>query len=227
MRAMLLAAGRGERMGAFTAATPKPLLEIAGRPLIEHHLIRLRAAGISEVVINVSYLGEQIEARLGDGSRFDVALHFSREPGEPLETGGGIRRALTMLGPEPFLVVNSDVWSDFDYRRLPESPAGLAHLVLVPNPAHHPLGDFALDGGRVHAEGAPRHTFSGIAVYRPELFVGLQEGRFPLAPILRAACAQGRVTGMLFEGLWIDVGTPDRLSRADAACRAEADPSGQ
>ncbi|MBI4696887.1 MAG: nucleotidyltransferase family protein [Gammaproteobacteria bacterium] len=217
MRAMLLAAGRGERMGALTATTPKPLLDLAGRPLIEHHLERLRSAGITEVVINVSYLGDQIEARLGDGGRFDLAIRYSREPGAALETGGGIRRALSLLGDAPFLVVNSDVCTDFDFRTLPARPAGLAHLVLVPNPDHHPRGDFALHGDRVSTDETSRHTFSGIAIYRPVLFDGIAEERFPLAPLLRAACARGQVTGQLYRGRWIDVGTPERLLRAGHA----------
>lgn len=217
IRAMLLAAGRGERMGTLTATTPKPLLELAGRPLIEHHLERLGAAGITEVVINVSYLGDRIETRLGDGARFGLAIRYSREPGAPLETGGGIRRALPLLGPAPFLVVNSDVWTDLDFRTLPVLPAGLAHLVLVPNPDHHPHGDFALHSDRVSVEETARHTFSGIAIYRPALFDGVSEERFPLAPLLRAACARGQVTGELYEGRWIDVGTPERLARAERA----------
>lgn len=227
MRAMLLAAGRGERMRTLTAAAPKPLLELAGRPLIEHHLLGLRAAGIAEVVINVSYLGEQIETRLGDGSRFGLAIRYSRESGTPLETGGGIRRALPLLGGAPFLVVNSDIWTDFDFRGLPASPSGLAHLVLVANPDHHPHGDFALRGDRVHVEGDTRLTFSGIGVYRPELFTGIDEERFPLAPRLRAACAEGRVTGTYYAGAWIDVGTPDRLTRARIAVRSEAASAGE
>jgi MurNAc alpha-1-phosphate uridylyltransferase len=222
MRAMLLAAGRGERMGALTATTPKPLLELAGRPLIEHHVSRLRAAGITEVVINVSYLGEQIEAHLGDGLRFGISIRYSREPGAPLETGGGIKRALPLLGPAPFMVVNSDVWTDFDYRLLPAAPAGLAHLILVPNPDHHPQGDFGLRDDFVVPDAMHRHTFSGIGVYRAELFANATDAHFPLAPLLRAACADRQVTGALFEGLWLDVGTPERLARAHASASEPA-----
>lgn len=215
MKAMLLAAGRGERMGALTLATPKPLLPVAGKPLLQHHLERLVAAGFSGIVINTSWLGEQIAAFIGDGSRFGVPVQLSPEP-ERLETGGGIRNALALLGDEPFAVVNGDVWSDFPLQMLPRRIDGLAHLVLVPNPAHNAAGDFWLHDGRCVVGGAgERLTFSGISVLHPALFAGTSAGRFPLAPLLRNAIEQGRVTGERYDGVWIDVGTPERLSAVE------------
>lgn len=211
MKVMLLAAGRGERMGALTDTTPKPLLKVAGKPLLQHHIERLTAAGFSEIVINTAYLGEQIASFIGDGRRFDVPVRISAES-ERLETGGGIFNALALLGDEPFAVVNSDVWTDFSLEKLPHVMEELAHLVLVPNPSHNVKGDFLLQDDRCVAEGAgQRLTFSGISVLQPALFAGVQPGRFPLAPLLRQAIAQGRVSGERYDGLWIDVGTPERL----------------
>lgn len=218
MKVMLLAAGRGERMGALTDSTPKPLLPVAGKPLLAHHLERLIAAGFSEIVINTAYLGEQIAAFVGDGSRFAVPVRLSPEA-ERLETGGGILRALGLLGSEPFAVVNSDVWCDFSLHSLHQCllrPDDLAHLVLVPNPAHNPQGDFGFEAGRcTDRPGAGRLTFSGISVLRPALFAGAVPGKFPLAPLLRQAIGQGRVSGQRHDGLWIDVGTPDRLQAVE------------
>ncbi len=211
MKAMILAAGRGERMRPLTDTTPKPLLRAGGCTLIEHHIIALATAGIRDLVINHAHLGAQIEAALGDGAHYGVQIRYSAE-GEALETGGGILRALPLLGTVPFLVVNGDVWTDYPYARLPQAPAGLAHLVLVDNPGHHPDGDFALAGGKVSADGAPKLTFSGIGVYRPELFAGCADGRFALAPLLRRAMADGRVSGEYYAGRWLDVGTPERLA---------------
>lgn len=211
MKVMLLAAGRGERMGALTDTTPKPLLKVAGKPLLQHHIERLAAAGFSEIVINTAYLGEQIASFIGDGRRFDVPVRISAES-ERLETGGGIFNALALLGDEPFAVVNSDVWTDFSLEKLPHVMEELAHLVLVPNPSHNVKGDFLLQDDRCVAEGVgQRLTFSGISVLQPALFAGVQPGRFPLAPLLRQAIAQGRVSGERYDGLWIDVGTPERL----------------
>jgi MurNAc alpha-1-phosphate uridylyltransferase len=210
MRAMILAAGRGERMRPLTDRTPKPLLSVAGRPLIEYHIEALAAAGYRQIAINVSWLGRQIVDALGPGGRFGVELLYSREEPAPLETAGGIRRALPLLGGEPFVVVNGDVWTDYPLATL-RPPAGLAHLVLVDNPPHHEQGDFALDGGLVAADGGRRLTFSGIGVYRPELFARLPDGARPLAPVLREAVAQGQVGGEHYRGRWIDVGTPARL----------------
>lgn len=214
MKAMILAAGRGERMRPLTDRLPKPLLPAGGRPLIEYHLSALAEAGVGQIVINHAWLGERIEQALGDGSRWGVTLRYSPEQ-EGLETGGGIFNALPLLGEEPFIVVNGDVWCRYPFARLPQEPAGLAHLVLVENPPHHAEGDFVLQGDRVRAEGEPRLTYSGIAVLRPELFNGCSAGRFPLAPLLRRAMRGGRVSGEYYPGEWVDVGTPDRLKRLD------------
>lgn len=214
MKAMLLAAGRGERLRPWTDHTPKPLLEVGGRPLIEWQIERLATAGIRDIVVNLGHLGEHIAARLEDGRRFGVAIAYSREPPGALDTGGGIHRALPLLGDRPFLVVNADVWIEFDYTRVALLDGDLAHLVLVPNPAHHTGGDFCLTGARVRNEGFPRYTFAGIGVYSPQLFSELPAGRYPLAPLLRSAAAQDRVGGQLYTGIWIDVGTPQRLSEA-------------
>jgi MurNAc alpha-1-phosphate uridylyltransferase len=216
MKAMILAAGRGERMRPLTDTTPKPLLRIAGQCLIEYHLKALAAAGIHDVVINLGHLGEQIEALLGDGRRYGLALRYSQEGDHILDTGGGIHHALPLMGAEPFLVINGDIFTDFPFDRLPAQPGRLAHLVLVANPAHHPQGDFSLVDGQVHAAGAPCFTFSGIGVYRPELFAGCDAGVFPLAPVLRRAMAAGRVSGEYYEGMWCDVGTPERLAELAA-----------
>lgn len=214
MKAMILAAGRGERMRPLTDHTPKPLLQAGGRPLIEYHILALVAAGFRELVINHAHLGDRIERSLGDGSGLGVSIHYSVEA-EALETGGGIFHALPLLGPGPFLVVNGDVWTDYDFSRLPPEPAGLAHLVLVDNPPHHPRGDFALAGSRVVSEGESLLTFSGIGVYRPELFAGCSPGKFPLAPLLRQAMAAGQVSGEHYRGRWLDIGTPQRLAELD------------
>lgn len=213
MKAMILAAGRGERMRPLTDRTPKPLLEVAGRPLIHYHLEALSRAGIDDVVINLSWLGEQIRDALADGQLWNLTLHFSEEGHPPLETGGGIFRALPMLGPDPFLVVNGDVWSDFPFDTLALADRDLAHLVLVDNPAHQQQGDFVLDDTRVHDDGrsGPRLTFSGIGLYRPELFAACAGGAFSLIPVLKAAMARDRVSGSHHSGKWLDVGTPERL----------------
>ena len=218
MKAMILAAGRGERLRPLTLERPKPLLEVGGRPLIVHHLHALAMAGFRDVVVNLSWLGVQIREALGDGTRYGVNLRYSDEGPEPLETGGGIFRALALLGPGPFVVLNGDVWTDYPYARLREllRPLDLAHLVLVPNPAHNPAGDFVLDRSRIVDGAGERHTFSGIGVYRPELFAGCQDGVFRLAPVLRAAVRGGRVSGELFDGEWLDIGTPERLAALDA-----------
>jgi MurNAc alpha-1-phosphate uridylyltransferase len=215
MKAMILAAGRGERMRPLTDHIPKPLLRAAGRSLIDYHILGLVRAGLCELVINHAHLGAQIEQALGDGARLGARIRYSAE-GEALETGGGIFRALPLLGPEPFVVVNGDIWTDFPYGCLPVAPSGLAHLVLVDNPPHHPEGDFVLgEDGQVSDTGTPRLTFSGIGVYRPELFEGCRPGRFPLAPLLRAAMARGLVSGEHYRGGWVDVGTPQRLAELD------------
>jgi N-acetyl-alpha-D-muramate 1-phosphate uridylyltransferase len=218
MKAMILAAGRGTRMRPLTDHVPKPLLEAGGRPLIQYHLERLAAAGIRDIVINHAHLGAQIEAALGDGSRFGVRIRYSAED-TALETGGGILKALPMLGPAPFLVINGDIWSDLDPAGLRPAETDLAHLVLVDNPPHHPSGDFVLIDGRVRPSGAPRLTFSGIGVYSPSLFAECRPGAFPLAPLLRGAMAEGRVGGIHHRGRWLDIGTPERLAELDRSLR--------
>ncbi len=207
---MILAAGRGERMRPLTDRMPKPLLPVGGHPLIEHHLHRLAAAGYRDVVINIAWLAAQIRDTLGDGDRFGLRIHYSEETQGALETAGGIRHALPLLGNAPFLVVNSDIWCD--HPLTPHDPGdALAHLVLVDNPEQHPQGDFALRDGRVEDVDGSRLTFSGIGYYRPELFAGLADGPQPLAPLLRRAMAQDLVSGEHHRGTWIDVGTPQRL----------------
>ncbi len=220
MKAMILAAGRGERMRPLTDHTPKPLLPVAGKSLIIHHLEALQAAGMTEVVINTGHLGAQLPAALGDGRAWGVHIVYSPEPPEALETGGGIFQALPLLGSEPFLVVNGDVWSDYPFAQLPEAPAGLAHLVLVNNPPHHPDGDFArADNGQIGESGPQRWTFSGISVLRPELFADCTPGRFPLGPLLRRVMAVGQVSGEHYAGRWCDIGTPQRLAELDQELR--------
>lgn len=219
MKAMILAAGRGERMRPLTDSVPKPLLEAGGKSLIEHLVDSLARAGFMHIVVNHAHLGEQIEQRLGDGSRSGVHIVYSHEGEAALETGGGIFRALPLLDTDPFLVVNGDIWTDYAFERLPRQPAGLAHLVMVDNPRHHPAGDFALSAGRVLASDVPRLTFSGIGVYRHALFADCRPGKFPLAPLLRAAMERGQVSGEHYTGSWWDVGTPERLSDLDRALR--------
>lgn len=231
MRAMILAAGRGERMRPLTDATPKPLLRAGGHALIEYHIAALVAAGLRDIVINHAHLGAQIEAALGDGARYGAHLSYSPEGGQALETGGGIFHALTLLGDGPFAVVNGDIWTDFPFIRLTDHTGepiiasdDLAHLVLVDNPAHHRGGDFILANGRATegADATRRLTFSGIGIYRPELFAGCEDGAFPLAPLLRDAMASDRVSGEHYTGRWVDVGTPDRLAALDAELANDA-----
>ena len=220
MKAMILAAGRGERMGALTDHVPKPLLEVGGRPLIEHQILRLAEAGFRDVVVNLAWHGEQISARLGDGSRIGVRIQYSREPEGALDTGGGIRRALPMLGDRRFVAVNSDVWCDFALEKLRTATPGDAHIVLVDNPPHHPHGDFALDPDALVIETqGPRLTFSGIGSYRPHLFEAHRDERFPLVAVLRDTIESGTLSGEHHRGEWIDVGTPDRLRALDIRLR--------
>ncbi len=211
MKAMILAAGRGERMRPLTDAQPKPLLKVGGRALIEYHLLALRAIGIEEVVINHAWLGAMIEQALGDGARFGLRIAYSPEPAGGLETGGGIFQALPLLGTQPFIIVNGDIWTAYSFQSLPKEPEGLAHLVLVDNPPHNPNGDFYLQGAKLMDDTGTRLTFSGIGVYRPELFEGCQPGRYPLAPLLRRYISQGRISGEHYSGRWFDIGTPERL----------------
>jgi len=215
MKAMLLAAGRGERLRPLTDRIPKPLVPVAGKPLIAWHLERLAASGCGEVVSNVSHLGQQIVDFVGDGAAFGLKVHFSREA-EPLETAGGIAHARALLGPAPFLLVNSDIWCDYDLHALlaVTLDARLAHLVLIANPPHNERGDFSLDGDRVVNDASPRYTYAGIAVLSPGLVAGVAPGaKAPLAPLLRAAAARGEVTGEIHRGAWHDVGTEERLAK--------------
>ena len=224
MKAMILAAGFGERMRPLTDHTPKPLLRAGGRPLIDYHLASLAAAGVSEVVINVSHLAEQVVAFCGDGSRWGLDIAFSHED-TPLETAGGILQALPLLGEASFLVVNGDIWTDVALRPLVDralAPDTHAHLVLVDNPPQHPLGDFVLDGGgrlAYRAENEAGLTYAGVGIYSPALFEGLAPGKTPLRPLLDAAIGAGRLSGEHHHGAWHDVGTPERLKDLDAALR--------
>jgi N-acetyl-alpha-D-muramate 1-phosphate uridylyltransferase len=225
---MILAAGRGERMRPLSDRIPKPLLQAGGRPLVVGLIESLARAGIDELVVNVSHLGGLIEQELGDGSRQRVRIVYSRER-EPLETGGGIAYALPLLGAEPFVAVNSDIHCDFDFARLTVAAAAIrsgavsAHLVLVDNPPHHPAGDFCLSSGRVAADGARKLTFSGIGVYAPALFAEVPRGtKRQLAALLRPAMTQGRVSGEHHCGLWMDIGTPERLAALDRLLAAQA-----
>ncbi|MCG6862329.1 MAG: nucleotidyltransferase family protein [Chromatiaceae bacterium] len=214
MQAMILAAGRGERMRPLTDHTPKPLLEAAGKPLIVYHIERLVAAGLRKIVVNYAYLGDRIQAALGNGSRWGAQIRYSPER-KALETGGGIYKALSLLDPGPFLVVNGDIWTDFDFARLHLADGFHAHLVLVDNPLHNPDGDFALESGILSAQGFPRYTFSGVGVYHPDLFRNCSPGAFPLSPLLRAAMERALVSGEHHPGRWLDIGTPERLQALD------------
>lgn len=211
MKAMILAAGRGERMRPLTDACPKPLLKVGDKSLIEHLIEALVAADIRDIVVNHAHFGEQIVARLADGTRYGAHIRYSDESTGALETGGGIFKALQILDSDPFLVVNGDIWTDYPFAQLPRRLDGLAHLVLVDNPAHHLKGDFVLRSPHVVADGEPKLTFSGIGVYARALFADCQPGKFQLAPLLRAAMARQAVTGEHFRGRWSDVGTPERL----------------
>ena len=217
-KAMILAAGRGERMRPLTDVTPKPLLEVRGKPLIVYHIERLAAAGFTEIVINLAHLGYRIPEALGDGSEWGVKLLYSDEQDEgALESAGGIVKALPLLGNKPFLVVNADVWTDYPFDPGFEFGDALAHLVLVPNPEHNPGGDFGIDGNRAVSEGRTKYTFSGIGYYSPEFFEGLAYGKRALGPLLREKMAEGSVTAELYEGVWRDIGTPERLREIDQA----------
>lgn len=214
MKAIILAAGRGERLRPLTDSMPKPLLHVRGKPLIVHHLERLRDAGITQVVVNTSWLAEKIHAALGDGSRWGVHVNFSYEGPEPLETGGGILKAMPLLGREPFLVVNGDIFTDFPFENLKHrlKHDDLAHLVMVSNPVHHSKGDFHLSAtGRLRIAGEAKLTYGGIGVYRPEFFHDCRAGKFPLLPWLESAMQAERLSGELYLGFWQDVGTDLKL----------------
>jgi len=214
VKAMILAAGRGERLRPLTERTPKPLVEAGGKALIDWHLEHLAAAGCREAVINASHLADQIVRHVGDGARYGMRIAWSREA-EPLETAGGIAQALPLLGEAAFLLVNADIYCEYDLSSLKDFSLGtnLAHIVLVPNPAHHPQGDFTLDAGAVGNGAAPRYTYAGVAVVSPALVAGVRAGeKAPLGPLLRQAAAGGRLSGELFHGRWTDVGTMARLT---------------
>ena len=215
MRAMILAAGRGKRLRPHTDTLPKPLLPVRGKPLIEYHLEGLAAAGFREIVINRGHLGERLPEALGDGARWGVTIRWSVEPPEALETGGGLHQALPLLGSGPFLAVNGDIWTDYPFARLRSVKFDYAHLVMIPKPPHNENGDFRLAGGRLHADGEPRLTYSGIAVYHPRLFEGCTAGRFSVVPLLLDAMREHIVTGERYDGAWSDVGTPERLAEAE------------
>ena len=222
-RALILAAGRGERMRPLTDTTPKPLLAVGGKPLIAHHLEKLARAGVREVVINTSHLAGRFPEALGDGSRWNLRIHYSYEGPEPLETGGGMLRALPLLGAAPFIAVSADIVSDFDYATLPEEPAGLAHLVMVPNPDFLPRGDFWLDGAWLNEDGAgERLTFGNIGVYRPEIVAAETAARFKLLPMYQRAMRERRLTGERYDGFWANLGTPAQLAEADSLFRRRA-----
>lgn len=222
MKAFILAAGRGERMRPLTDHTPKPLLEAGGKPLIVWHLERLAAAGFRDIVINHAHLGAQIEAALGDGSRWGLHIQYSPEPPGALETAGGIATALPRLGDAAFLVVNGDVYCDWDFSQARQLADRKAHLVMVANPAHHSGGDFSLDGERViYANSEQTLTYAGLGVFSPVFFAGVKPGTvMKLRPLLDAAIAAGSLTGERYDGRWVDVGTPQRLAELDIELRA-------
>ena len=209
---MILAAGRGERMRPLTDESPKPLLEVNGKPLIEYHIESLARGGIRDIVINLAWLGEQIRDWVGEGSKYGINISYSEEDPEALETGGGIFRALPLLGDEPFWLVNGDVFCAYDYAERSLVDGMLGHLMMVPNPRHHPKGDFSLANGKVIARTEQSLTYSGIALLHPDLFAGCTDGKFPLAPLLNKAIEQNALSGERFDGHWTDVGTPERLA---------------
>lgn len=202
-------------MRPLTDTVPKPLLPLAGKPILAHLIERLARAGLNDLVINYAHLGERIVEYVGDGSRYGVRIRYSPEPEGGLETAGGIYHALALIDSDPFAVVNGDIWTDYPFERLPRRIDGMAHLILVDNPPQHPAGDFALAGDRVRAEGDARLTFSGIGVYRRALFADCRPGKFPLAPMLRSAMARESVSGEHYRGRWADIGTPERLIELD------------
>ena len=222
MKAMVLAAGRGERMRPITDRIPKPLVPVAGKPLIVYHLEALARAGVRDVVINLAYRGAQIREALEDGSRYGVRIAYSDEGPDPIETGGGIFKALPLLGAQPFIVVNGDIWTDFDIATLPPLEGGAhASLVMVPNPPHVANGDFALDGDYlIESSRDDRFTYSGIGVFSPEFFHGCQPGKFPLRPLLSRAIAARKLEGQVYRGVWLDIGTPERLAELETSLHA-------
>lgn len=220
MKALIFAAGQGERMRPLSLATPKPLLEVGGKPLIVWHIEKLAARGVAEVVINTSWLAEQFPARLGDGRRFGLRIHYSYEGPQPLETGGGMRHALPLLGDAPFIVVNGDIWTDYDFALLPAEPAGLAEVLLVPLPAFRQPGAFERAVSPLLPDHDGRHyTLSGIGVFRPELVAAEAPGKFSITPLLTAAAEHGQLSVARLDAEWADIGTPERLRALDARLR--------
>jgi len=215
MQAMILAAGKGERMRPLSLHTPKPLLQAGGKPLLQYHIESLVAASVDKIVINTGRMGEMIQAWFRDGDSFGVHIHYSHEGDEPLGTGGGIRKALPLLGDAPFILVNGDIWTEFDYRSLPARPGGLAHLIMVDNPEHNSGGDFALKDGLLSTTGPTLQTYSGIGVYDPQIFSGTDSRLFSLVPLLKQAMLNQQVSGQYFKGRWFDIGTPERLIQLD------------
>ena len=214
MRAMILAAGRGERLRPLTDTTPKPLLDVHGKPLIVHHLENLAQAGFREVVINLSHLGDMIRDTIGNGDQWGLSIKYSPEPPGALDTGGGIQKALPMLGEAPFAVINADIFSQYPLARLRAIKCSHAHLILVANPNHNPNGDFTLQGGYIGSKDQPRYTFSGLSVYNPRFFEAAPEGSYSVVPMLRDAASQQQVTGEIYRGTWHDIGTSERLKSA-------------
>jgi len=215
MKAMILAAGRGERLRPLTDETPKPLIKVAGKSLIEYHLENLARAGFEDVIINTAWLAEKIHQQLGDGSDYGINIHYSDE-GTALETAGGIINALALLGEQPFLVINGDIWCDFDFSELPDlEKSKQAHLILVTNPSHNPQGDFSLREQQIENTGETMHTFSGIGIYSPLFFSQQTNGIKPLAPMIREKSTQHLVSGQLYTGRWTDVGTIERLNELE------------
>jgi len=209
---MILAAGRGERMRPLTDVTPKPLLQAGPHRLIEYHLINLAQAGFTDVIINVAWLGQQIIDELGNGEKYNINISYSNEGDRALETGGGIYKALPLLGDEPFLVVNGDVWTDYPFENLQSFQLkDKAHLVLINNPAHNPTGDFAINNSRLLNDEKDRYTFSGIGVYSKDFFTTSSDGKYSLAPMIRKYIDSNEISGEVYEGRWIDIGTPQRL----------------
>lgn len=215
MRAMILAAGRGERMRPLTDNTPKPLLKVAGKPLLQYHVESLAQSGFTDLVINHARFGQQIEQYFGDGSAYGVQIRYSAEGETPLETGGGIKQALGLLGEKPFLVVNGDIWTDYNFSSLPATLTRQAHIVLVDNPAHHQTGDFALKDDVVWKQGPSLLTYSGISLFHPDFFADCEEAAFPLAPLLHRAIEKRQLSGEYYCGKWMDIGTPERLAELE------------
>jgi MurNAc alpha-1-phosphate uridylyltransferase len=223
MRAMILAAGRGERMRPLTDSAPKPLLRVGGKALIEYHIEALARAGVQDLVINLAWKGSLLREALGEGQRYGLRLHYSDEGSEALETGGGVFKALALLGDSPFIVVSGDIWTDYPMRELFELPRGadMAHFVMVPNPSFHLRGDFSLQDGRITEAPAPRYTYANIGVFTAKFFSECEPGRFPLVPIMRRWIRENRVSGELYEGEWRNIGTPAQLAELDAFVRGK------